>query len=215
MTGCLIASATISVAQVALLVRNEHRPAFEGISATTITRVTLLVVCVACVAYFQWLRGATKTARSLPGPVYLRTPRWMVLAYVIPILSLFRPYLDMLSLVVASDPTTLPEPIVRERVAENPGYRSSARRETAQPVARWARSVPVGRWWATWIALPCASLLVALAGDMRHPSLFSFALLRLTYVFGCFNTAVVVRGITSRLAERARRAALSASGDGK
>jgi Domain of unknown function (DUF4328) len=166
------------------------------------------------VLFLWWAVGAHASAKLL-GRRGRTSPNggWVVAAYCIPILNLFRPYQDMATLAWLSDPRDLPSPPTRE-VNPTAGYREAAVREVRTP---WSPPPTlIGLWWASYIALTFAGGFVRVLDPLRDGTDAAALAIHeamaqdLASIVSGLLCVAVIRGITTCQRERARRLSLAA-----
>jgi hypothetical protein len=163
--------------------------------------VSTVLVLVAHVLYLRWLYRAVANTTLLRAPIKW-TPGQAVLAYFIPIVSLFRPYQVMKALYAANDPSALHDaPVFRDRPA--PNYRESARE--LLPPLRWNHRAPIAAWWGiynlrwVWALVAGAASRATFGGRMA------------TDLAAAVLCALVIRSVDARQRERQRRLEASAA----
>ena len=159
------------------------------------------------VAFLLWVVAVRRAAASLdaePGVVAARRAIW---GFIIPIASLWWPYVGLRDFDRAIDPERVPDAPPRPNPAAHAlGYRDGASAPVAHRV-RFPRP-PLEVWWALYVARFSVACFVGVATGLWG----------LKYAVDCaaaIAAALVVLRIDARLGERARRiAALSSAPSG-
>jgi hypothetical protein len=169
---------------------------------------TLLGLLVGGIAFLRWTGrvfavggGVAPSRRLVPYP-----GRTVVMAFLIPLVNVYRPFRAFSILNEEVDPADLPKP----PAVANPGDATGGYRETAALAVTPASSTPsapVGAWWALWLGrLPLAWLGTGV-GPADHAVLaVLLPILEPAWDAGTAVLAMSVVGrITARIRERARR----------
>jgi hypothetical protein len=168
----------------------------------------LATFATAATAFLRWLHRAVVCARALvPRAAALRfQPRDAVISFFLPITNLWRPYQKVRRLSEVLDPHTLPEPEPEAEPDLDPvgAYRSSGRRPSA--AARWPETAPLRSWWAFWLVSGAFGQF-AFRSDAPHAPALT-ALGDIAFAIAAVFAALVIRSITLRLREIARRRAV-------
>lgn len=180
---------------------SEGWPGIEGASslARTLVAGASLFGAVATVMFLMWVHRTVKNVALLGRPIAW-TPSRAVLAYLVPILFWWRPYMAMKAVLAASDPAVLPDvPVYVRREAAD--YRGGAREAVAPP--RWSYVAPVLPWWLLFNLRYAVPNLVAVGLNPGWPIArpLSWAL----DVAAAVCCALVIHAVNARQRELCRR----------
>jgi hypothetical protein len=157
--------------------------------------------------YLFWLVAAVTAARDGGREIGgVPKPRDAVVAYIVPIISLYRPLRHMQRLLEASDPGDLP-PVTEVRTRETAGYRDTATERVARPYRTpW---VPVRLWWWVWVAGSILSAALVPGSFSAHGDPIagaeSTALTDGLHVAAGILCILVIAGVAAMQRERLRR----------
>jgi hypothetical protein len=171
-----------------------------------IQRTSVVLIIVGGVSFFLWVSRAFRAARELNArPIRFKAVT-VNLGFFIPILNFVRPYQGLRALDDAINPAKLREPPPHpETGAHAGGYREAALADRGAPFDM--RRPPLLLWWAFWLVSNFLGLLSVAASRSWEMSL-TFDAIDAAAQAVCATLAIlVVRRITQRLMERARRLA--------
>jgi hypothetical protein len=157
------------------------------------------VVDACGVAFLLWVAAVRRAAASLDAEPGVTAARQAIWGFIIPIASLWWPYVGLRDFDRAIDPDHVPDAPPRPNSgAHTLGYRDGA----SAPVARRVRfpRPPLEVWWALYVARFSVACFVGVATGLWG----------LKYAVDCaaaIAAALVVLRIDARLGERARRIA--------
>jgi hypothetical protein len=162
------------------------------------------LLLVTGVLFVRWLRIVVRLAREFGGGLRWK-PRQVLWAFLMPIVSLWRPYELVRDVTRALAPERLPEPRPRLDVHESTGYRDGPL--VVPPRGLALPNGLVGAWWATWVAGQVLFVVLRPVGDavdFESRAAFRIALDALD-VASAALAIQVVGAVAARLAERFRR----------
>lgn len=195
--GCTIAQALLSAgAREAWARAAGDSPSADSILAGTATAHTLLLI-VTAVGFLLWMHRLVALTRALDGHMLRWRPGQAVWGFVVPILSLFRPYQNLRDVqrLLISHPIAEPPPQpVRDAAG---GYRTMT--FTAVPPGKSLSNAFIGWWWGLYVV---QNLMPGALPPSAGGEGFVFDLL--TAVSAAFALVLTSR-LTARLADRYRR----------
>ncbi|MDB4928217.1 MAG: hypothetical protein JWM10_701 [Myxococcaceae bacterium] len=176
-----------------------------------ISTVGAFVLIVATpIVFLQWVHGLVASTRALDDRHFRWTPSDAVWAFIIPFVSLVRPYHVMRDAYAALEPDALPPPA--PQVTAGNGYRGVTVVEAPLPRIPTAF---IGLWWGAFLL----SRLTRASGS--PPAGASVERIVAAYQWKMFSDVVsmiaaalaivLVRSVTARLLERRRRIASAQS----
>jgi Domain of unknown function (DUF4328) len=178
---------------------------FGAEAATSIQTAALICLLVTGVLFLRWLHRALANALPLRSAGIRWRPADCVTGFIIPIISLYRPFQIVRDLNEVSDPSDLLlAPVLRERAGA--GYRSAAL-EVAPP-PKPTPGAPVGLWWALWIGNNLLTVPFAMSGP------FGMLLVVAMNASLAATAIVVMTRIDNRQRERLRRLSATAAAGG-
>lgn len=168
-----------------------------------------LLVLANAVLFLRWMHGLVAATRALGNDRLRWMPADAVWAFIIPFISLYRPYEVLRDVHNALEPDDVPPPAPRVTAGEQDGYRGVTVVE-APPPPRLPSSL-IGLWWATFLLSRFAGFSgsitpgaeAAAVVSAHHGAMF----VDLVSMTSAALAVVVVRGVTARLLERRRRLA--------
>ena len=178
-----------------------------------ITTVGAFVLIVATpIVFLRWVHGLIASTRALDDRYFRWTPSGAVWAFIIPFVSLVRPYHVMRDAYAALEPDALPPPAPRVTAGDRDGYRGVTIVEAPLPRIPTAF---IGLWWGAFLL----SRIARASGST--PEGASVELIVRAYewkmasdvvsMIAAALAIVLVRGVTARLLERRRRIASAQS----
>jgi hypothetical protein len=184
-------------------------PFIEGLNASI--GCVMSVVCVVC--YCRWVPAAYLAAVRAGVAVRPGASRRATLGFLLPIVSLYWPYLALRQFDAAIDPARLPVPAPRPAAGPHAfGYRDAA--VDAPLASPPTPRPPLEIWWILWLARWTCGIPFSFDGlwkaALTRPADASPAFIAALLALDAASTVaaiLVVRRIDAHLAERVRRAA--------
>lgn len=167
------------------------------------------LLLVTALSFLRWVRQLVLLTRVLGGRWLPWTPRQATWAFLLPVVSLFRPYQVLRDVQRELDPSEILPPEVRLDREGGGDYRSPAL--VLPPVAKALPSAFLGLWWGLFVSMNVLSRVVASKMDDADslPRLVSAyqaeVALDVLAIAAAFFAVRVVRSLTARLDERFRR----------
>lgn len=198
---------TMLAVDLAAVERADRLAVGTGIALTAATLLGLAL-------WALWAREAWRLADSLGVRSLTRSARSAAWSFVLPVVQFWRPFLALAELARALDHQRPPPSGPRAAADASGHYRENA----AEPAAsdRPLPPVPVGAWWAFWVAGWALSYVagfarsrVATPSDLRT-SLWIDLTSQLFLALAAFFAARVAVALKARLHERAARGAVAA-----
>lgn len=171
-----------------------------------------LMLLATGVLFLRWVHGLVAATRALGNERLRWRPADAVWAFIIPIISLVRPYQVLRDVHDALEPDAVAPPAPRVTAGERDGYRGVTVVEPAAP----PRLPPafIGLWWAAFVASRFAGQGGSIAPDANAAQVASgfrsVTIVHALSIVAAMCAIVVVRGVTARLVERHRRLAWAA-----
>ncbi len=163
------------------------------------------MLVITAVLFLCWLSRTVSVARAL-SPTSIRwSASDAVWGFIIPFVSLVRPYQVVRDLHDQLDPDAVPEPAPRPRL-DGAGYRDVPMEKAPPP--RTLPHASIGAWWALFIFDP---ILDRFGGAAAYSGAEIQSALRVgigsdaVAIGGALLAVLVVRAVEGRLAERYRR----------
>jgi len=190
----------------AALEERDYSAAGFARAALTMHSLDLLLLAIVSLVFLIWVHAAFSAAWIVARGKSLPKPWNAVAGYIIPIISLWYPIVDMRRLVVAIDPNDIElAPTMRAR--ENVGYRERAFEEV--PHARFVTLIPIWPWWALTFVPMVTSLMNKPAWTTEN--LFWLDVGEASELVRAVLTIAIVIGVDRAMRERSRRLALTAA----
>jgi hypothetical protein len=161
------------------------------------------------IVFLRWVHRLVMLTRALGAPDLRWTPSQAVWGFIIPFISLVRPYQVLRDVQQRLEPEEIAPPAPRLDRDLQADYRSSAL--VVPPRAKTLTSSMLGLWWGSFIAMSVVSRLANAFGkgasstDAVVSAYHSDMLASALAVVAAALAMQVVRSLTSRLEERFRR----------
>lgn len=171
------------------------------------TAAQMILLVVTATLFLMWIHRLTRVTRALGGDTMRWLPKDAVWAFIIPVVSIARPYQVVRDLHDQLTPELVPEPVAQVTATATDGYRGvtvvEPPRATALPASR------VGAWWgAFWVG----NVVANIASRQHSTEVGALAVGNILNavadgieVVSAVLAVLVVRGMTARLQERFRR----------
>lgn len=176
------------------------------------TAGSLVLIVATPIVFLRWVHGLVASTRALHDQYFRWTPSDAVWAFLIPFISLVRPYHVMRDAYAALEPDAVAPPAPQVTAGDRDGYRGVTIVEA--PVPRIPKAF-IGLWWGAFLL----SRLTRASGST--PVGASVERVVRAYEWKMFSDVVsmiaaalaiaLVRSVTARLLERRRRIALAQS----
>lgn len=163
----------------------------------------------AAILFLRWMHRLVGLTRALGGELSW-SPSDAVVAFILPLVCLFRPYQILSAVGAALEPEKVPAPAPRVDPAAQGDYRSVAFIEPPPP-----RKLPqalLGLWWGAWLVTVVGARLLQVGASTTPTSAEAVIGLYQRGMFVSFIAVVaaglaitVVRGLTALAEERYRR----------
>lgn len=166
------------------------------------------------ILFLRWVHGLVKLTRQLGVDGLVWTPSRAVWGFIIPVISLIRPFQVLRDVQQGLDPNEITPPPPRVERDAQTDYRSVAL--AIPPLANRLPSSFLGAWWASFMLGSVATRVTNAFSNIDksgtgnriesvvtsyHAAMFSSAVLVVAAAFAI----LVVRSLTARLEERFRR----------
>lgn len=168
-----------------------------------------VLLLATAICFLRWVRQLVVLTRVLGGRGVPWTPKQATWAFILPAVSLWRPYQVLRDVQRALDPEKLLPPEIRLDREGAGDYRSAA--FVSPPLAEALPNAFLGVWWGLFVGMNVVSRVVRSAtehaqsaGAVVSAYQGEVALDLLAIVAALFAVRVV-RGLTARLGERFRR----------
>jgi len=169
--------------------------------------VQLGLLLVTAVLFLRWIHRLVKATRALGGDTLRWKPSEAVWSFIIPIISVTRPFHVLRDVHDHLAPEAAPEPVAQVVASESSGYRSVEMKEP--PPAEKVPHASIGAWWGFfWLGNVFSNIASRQTGTSTSALVLGNGLNAVAdaiEVVSAILAIVVVRGVTSRLVERYRR----------
>lgn len=166
-----------------------------------------VLLVVTGVLFLRWLHRVVFVTRGLGAEMLTWAPKDAVLAFIIPIISIVRPYQVMRDVHDMLAPDAVPEPAPQVRAGDAQGYRQVEM--VAPPAPAKLPHASISAWWAAfWFGNVLANIASRQTGTSADDLLTRNTLNSASdavEIVSATLAIVVVRAVTARLVERYRR----------
>lgn len=172
----------------------------------------LVLIVATPIVFLRWVHGLVASTRALDDRYFRWSPSDAVWAFIIPFISLVRPYHVMRDAYAALEPDAVPPPAPRVTAGERDGYRGVTLVEAPLPRIPTAF---IGLWWGAFLLsrlTRASGSTPAGASIERIATAYQWKMLSdVVSMIAAALAIVLVRSVTARLLERRRRVASAQS----
>ncbi len=170
------------------------------------TMGAFVLIVATPIVFLQWVHGLIASTRALDGRYFRWTPSGAVWAFIIPFVSLVRPYHVMRDAYAAQEPDAVPPPAPRVTAGERDGYRGVTVVDAPTPHIPTAF---IGLWWGAFVLsrlTRASGSTPAGASVERIVTAYEWKMVSdVASMVAAALAIVLVRSVTARLLERRRR----------